>query len=152
MEVLMSSKDTLWESQKWQIMQNRLGYNDGEMRKFRDNPRNEDILSRVPELINKTIIAEVVDSHGCNSQHKVGDKFHFDSAGNLLTALSPKRICVYALSVITPQIFTATEFLYAGVDPNQMRFKRAACFDVGIACGGWGRVVLEIRVEDRKKN
>ncbi|NTW16499.1 MAG: TIGR04076 family protein [Syntrophaceae bacterium] len=148
----MSSKDTLWENQKWQIMQNRLGYNDEEMRKFRDNPRNEDILSRVPELINKTIIAEVVDSHGCNSQHKVGDKFYFDSAGNLLTALSPKRICVYALSVITLQIFAATEFLYAGVDPNQMRFKRAACFDVGIACGGWGRVVLEIRVEDRKKN
>jgi uncharacterized repeat protein (TIGR04076 family) len=152
MEVRMSSKDTLWENQKWQIMQNRLGYNDDEMRKFRDNPRNEDILSRVPELINKTIIAEVVDSHGCNSQHKVGDKFYFDSAGNLLTALSPKRICVYALSVITPQIFAATEFLYAGVDPNQMRFKRAACFDVGIACGGWGRVVIEIRVEDRKKN
>ena len=148
----MSSKDTLWENQKWQIMQNRLGYNDDEKRKFRDNPRNEDIISRVPELINKTIIAEVVDSHGCNSQHKVGDKFYFDSAGNLLTALSPKRICVYALSVITPQIFAATEFLYAGVDPNQMRFKRAACFDVGIACGGWGRVVIEIRVEDRKKN
>ena len=147
----MSSKDTLWENQKWQIMQNRLGYNDGEMKEFRDNPRNENILSKVPDLINKTIIAEVVDSHGCNSQHKVGDKFHFDSAGNLLTALSPKRICVYALSAVTLQIFAATEFLYAGVDPNQMRFKRAACFDVGIACGGWGRVVLEIRVEDRKK-
>jgi uncharacterized repeat protein (TIGR04076 family) len=98
------------------------------------------------------MIAEVVESHGCNSQHKIGDKIHFDSAGNLLTALCPKRICVYALSAITPQIFTATEFLYAGVDPNQMRFKRAACFDVGLECGGWGRVVLEIRVEDRKKN
>jgi hypothetical protein len=33
-----------------------------------------------------------------------------------------------------------------------MRFKRAACFDVGIECGGWGRVVMEIRVEDRKKD
>jgi len=151
MEVLMSSKDTLWENQKWQIMQNRLGYNDEEMKKFQKNPRNEDILSKVPGLVSKTIIAEVVESHGCNSQHKIGDKLHFDSAGNLLTALSPKRICVYALSAIMPQIFTATEFLYAGIDPNQMRFKRAACFDVGIECGGWGRVVLEIRVEDRKK-
>lgn len=147
----MSDKDSLWKNQKWQIMQNRLGYNDEEMKKFRDNPRNEDILSKVPELINKTIIAEVVDSHGCNSQHKVGDTFHFDSAGNLLTALNPKRICVYALSAVTLQIFTATEFLYAGVDPNQMRFKRAACFDVGVECGGWGRVVLEVRVEERKK-
>jgi len=147
----MGSKDTIWENQKWQIIQNRLGYNDEEMKKFRDNPRNEEILSKVPELMNKTIIAEVVESHGCNSQHKIGDKFYFDSAGNLLTALSPKRICIYALNAIVPQIFTATEFLYAGADPNEMRFKRAGCFDVGVACEGWGHIVMEIRVEDRKK-
>jgi hypothetical protein len=50
-----------------------------------------------------------------------------------------------------PQIFTATEFLYAGADPNEMRFKRAGCFDVGVACGGWGRIVPELKVEDRRK-
>lgn len=147
----MSSKDTIWENQKWQIMQNRLGYSNEEIKKFRENPRNEDILSKVPELMNKTIVAEVVESHGCNSQHKVGDKFHFDSAGNLLTALSPKRICIYALNAIVPQVFTATEFLYAGADPNEIRFKRSGCFDVGVACGGWGRIIMEIRVEERKK-
>ena len=147
----MSTGDKTWETQKWRMIQKRLGYTDEEMKIFRDNPRNEDILSMVPELMNKTIIAEVVDSHGCNSQHKVGDRFYFDSAGNLLTALSPKRICIYALSVIMPQIFTATEFLYAGADPNEMRFKRAGCFDVGVVCGGWGRIILELKVEDRKK-
>ncbi len=147
----MSSKDTIWENQKWQIMQNRLGYSDEEIKKFRENPRNEDILSKVPELMNKTIVAEVVESHGCNSQHKVGDKFYFDSAGNLLTAMSPKRICIYALNAIVPQVFTATEFLYAGADPNEIKFKRSGCFDVGVACGGWGRIVLEISVEERKK-
>jgi len=147
----MSSKDTIWENQKWQIMQNRLGYSNEEIKKFRENPRNEDILSKVPELMNKTIVAEVVESHGCNSQHKVGDKFNFDSAGNLLTALSPKRICIYALNAIVPQVFTATEFLYAGADPNEIRFKRSGCFDVGVACGGWGRIIMEIRVEERKK-
>lgn len=151
MEALMSSKDTIWENQKWQIMQNRLGYSDEEIKEFRENPRNEDILSKVPELMNKTIVAEVVESHGCNSQHKVGDRLYFDSAGNLLTALSPKRICIYALNAIVPQVFTATEFLYAGADPSEIRFKRSGCFDVGVACGGWGRIVLEIRTEDRKK-
>ena len=35
-------------------------------------------------------------------------------------------------------------------DPNEMLFKRAGCFDVGLQCGGWGRVVMEIGVEDRK--
>jgi hypothetical protein len=32
-----------------------------------------------------------------------------------------------------------------------MRFKRAARFDVGLECGGWGRIAMEISVEDRKK-
>jgi uncharacterized repeat protein (TIGR04076 family) len=147
----MSIDHTDWKTMKWEIIQKRLGYNDEEMKKFQENPRNEDILSKVPVIVNKTFIVEVVDSRGCNSQHKVGDKFHFDSAGNLLTKLCPTRICIYALSAITPQIFTAKEFLYAGIDPNEMRFKRAGCFDVGIECEGWGRVVMEIRVEDRKK-
>ncbi len=30
-----------------------------------------------------------------------------------------------------------------GVDPNEMRFKRAAFFDVGLECGGLGRIVME---------
>jgi hypothetical protein len=34
---------------------------------------------------------------------------------------------------------------------DQMRFKRAACFDVGLECGGWGRIVMEIRVEERNR-
>jgi uncharacterized repeat protein (TIGR04076 family) len=57
------------------------------MKKFRENPRNEAVLSKASELVKKTIIAEVIDSHGCNSQHSVGDKFYFDAAGNLLGTL-----------------------------------------------------------------
>jgi len=102
--------------------------------------------------MNKTIIAEVVESHGCNSQHKVGDKFIFDGAGNLITKLCPKRICIYALSSIAPFVFTSNELFYAGVDPNEMRFKRTGCFDVGVRCGGWGHIVMELRIEDRKKD
>ena len=115
------------------------------------NPRNGDVLSKAPELLTKTIIVEIVDSHGCNSQHRIGDKFYFDAAGNLLTERCPQRVCIYALQAITPQVFAANELFNAGIDPNEMRFKRAACFDVGLECGGWGRVVMEISVEDRKK-
>lgn len=147
----MSIRDVAWNTIKWKFIKKRLGYTDKEMKNFRENPRNEDVLSKAPELLKKTIIVEVIDSHGCNSQHGVGDKFYFDGAGNLLTKLCPKRICVYALHAITPQVFTANELLYAGVDANEMRFKRAACFDVGLECGGWGRIVMEIRVENRKK-
>jgi len=69
----------------WQFMKKHLGYNVEEMKKFRENTRNVDVLAKAPELTNKTIIVEVVESKGCNSQHKVGDKFIFDGAGNLLT-------------------------------------------------------------------
>ena len=36
------------------------------------------------------------------------------------------------------------------IDPNEMRLNRVGCFDVGVHCGGWGHVVLEVKIEDRK--
>ena len=147
----MGIRDTAWNVVKWKVMKTRLGYTDEEMKAFRENPRNEDVLSKASALLGKTIVLEVVDSHGCNSQHKVGDKFTFDGAGNLLTKRCPEKVCIYALNAATSMIFASNELFYAGVDPNEMRFRRAACFDVGVQCGGWGRIVLELSVKDRKK-
>lgn len=147
--VKMGLRNVAWNAVKWKFMKKRLGYSEDEINKFRENPKNKDILSKAPQLSKKMIIAEVIDSHGCNSQHKIGTKFYFDGSGNLLTDRSPAKICIYALNAITPQIFTAIELFFAGVDPNEMQFNRAACFDVGLECGGWGRIVLEIKVVDR---
>jgi uncharacterized repeat protein (TIGR04076 family) len=134
----------------WAPIQRHMDYTDEEMKLFKQNPRNVDVFEKAPALMNKTIVAEVIDSHGCNSQHKAGDKLYFDGAGNLITKMAPKRICVYALSAISKLIFASNELFYAGVDPNEMRFKRIGCFDVGVQCGGWGHIVLELKVEDRK--
>ncbi len=136
----------------WDFMQKHLGYSDEEMGAFKADPRNEDVISKGLGLMEKIIVLEVVESHGCNSNHKVGDKIYFDGAGNLLTERCPKRVCAYSLNSSLMMVFTATEMLYAGVDPNQIRFKRAGCFDVGLECGGWGRIVVELRVEDKKEN
>jgi uncharacterized repeat protein (TIGR04076 family) len=135
----------------WDFYQQHLGYSDEEMKKFKSNPRNADVISKAAAMMNKTIVFEVVDSHGCNSQHKVGDKFYFDGAGNLLTKLNPKRICFGALHAMPSLIYAAHEMFYAGIDPNDMRFKRVGCSDVGVNCGGWGHIVMEARIEDRKK-
>jgi uncharacterized repeat protein (TIGR04076 family) len=134
----------------WRFMQAHLGYSDEQMKKFRQNPRNAQVLAKGRELMNKTIVVKVVESKNCNSHHKVGDKFYFDGAGNLLTKKSPKRICIYALAQLPQLIFTANELVYAGVDPNEMRFKRVGCFDVGVDCGGWGHIAMEIQVEERQ--
>jgi uncharacterized repeat protein (TIGR04076 family) len=136
----------------WNFYQQHLGYSDEEMKKFRENPRNEDVISKAPVLMNKTIIVEVIDSHGCNSQHRIGDKFYFDGAGNVLTKLCPKRVCFGALYSMLPLIYAVQELFYADVDPNEMRFKRAGCVDVGVNCGGWGHIVMEVRIEDRKRD
>ena len=137
------------DERMWKIVQSHLGYSNEEMTRFKDNPRNEDVLSKSSVLRDKIIILEVVESHGCNSRHHVGDKFYFDGAGNLLTELCPKKVCGYSLNAALMMVFTANELLYAGLDPNQIRFKRAGCFDVGLECGCWGRIVLDLRVEDR---
>lgn len=146
----MGIREAAWKTVKWNVMKSHLGYTDEEMKAFRENPRNGDVLDKAPALLDKTIVLTVVASHGCNSQHKVGDKLYFDGAGNLLTRRGPKKVCIYALNAATGMIFASNELFYAGVDPNDMRFRRAACFDVGVQCGGWGRVVLELSVEDRK--
>jgi len=138
------------DERMWKIIQRHLGYSDAEMPRFKENRRNAEVLSKSAALRDKVIILEVVESHGCNSRHRVGDRFYFDGAGNLLTDRGPKKICGYSLNAALMLVFTANEMLYAGVDPNQIRFKRAGCFDVGLECGGWGRIVLELRVEDRE--
>ena len=147
----MGTRDTAWTAAKWKVMKSHLGYTDEEMKAFRENPRNEDVLDKAPGLLDKTIVLTVVASHGCNSGHKPGDKLYFDGAGNLLTHRCPAKVCIYALHAATAMIYAAGELFYAGVDPNEMRFRRAACIDVGVQCGGWGRVALELSVEDRTK-
>ena len=129
----------------------RLDYNDEELKLFLDNPKNIEILTKSLPLLNKTIVIEVIQSKGCNSQHKKGDKIYFDGSGNLLTKLSPKKICIYALSVLDSLINPALELMYVGANPNEMRFKRVGCTDIGLECGGWGRIVMELKVIERNK-
>jgi len=135
----------------WKLVQKHLGYTNEEMLIFRADPRNEDALTKTIPMLTKTFVAEVVESHGCDSGHKVGDKLYFDGRGiSLLTKLGPSRVCIFALHSIALAMPAVAELFYAGVDPNQMRFKRFGCPDVGIKCGGWGHIVMEISMEDRK--
>ena len=136
----------------WKMLQRHLGYSDEDMKIFRANPMNEDVLSKTAAMLNKTIVAEVIESHGCDSGHKAGDKFYFDGRGvSLLTRLGPSRVCIFALHSVALAMPALAELIYAGIDPNKMRFNRFGCVDVGVRCGGWGHIVLELSVEDRDK-
>jgi uncharacterized repeat protein (TIGR04076 family) len=136
----------------WKMVQEHLKYDDEEMEIFKANPRNEDVLSNTLIMLNRMIVAEVIESHGCDSGHKVGDRFYFDGRGvSLLAKLGPSKICIFALHSVALAMPAIAELTYAGIDPNQMRFKRFGCVDVGVRCGGWGHIVMEVKVEDRKR-
>jgi uncharacterized repeat protein (TIGR04076 family) len=136
----------------WKMVQEHLKYDDEEMEIFKANPRNEDVLSKTLIMLNRMIVAEVIESHGCDSGHKVGDRFYFDGRGvSLLAKLGPSKICIFALHAVALAMPAIAELTYAGIDPNQMRFKRFGCVDVGVRCGGWGHIVMEVKVEDRKR-
>ncbi len=138
------------DERAWKVVQKRLGYSDEEFAIFKNDPKNADILSKKSAFMNTTLIIEVVEaSAGCNSRHKAGDTLYFDAAGNLLVNRCTKNICVHILSAAATLIYAANELMYAGVDPNDMRFNRASCIDVGLACGGWGRVVIKLRAEEK---
>lgn len=133
----------------WKIIQKRLGYTDEEMEEFKKNPRNTEVLSKGETLAKIRFRISVVDAHGCNSRHEKGDVFYLDGHGNLLKASNPDKICIFALSSLSTLVFTAHELIYAGKDPNQMRFNRVNCADVGLNCGGWGRIVLQLDMEEK---
>ncbi|MCB9488611.1 MAG: hypothetical protein H6684_07770 [Deltaproteobacteria bacterium] len=135
--------------QVWDMIQMHLGYNDEEMRMFRDNPRNAKVLATAAKMFDKTIIFEVVASGGCNSQHKVGTRFYFSADGNLLASMAPKKTCVHAMHACAGIINSMHELWYAGVDPNETSFKRGGCPDVGVCNGGWGHIVVEGRIVDK---
>ena len=128
---------------------NMLEFTDEEMKVLMENPTNKQIISKAPDLMKKSIIVEVVKSHGCASRHRVGDKFYFTGDGNLLSKLCPSRICMSALNAAGDLVRGAVTLMWAGQDPNKMLFKLAGCSDVGLECGGWGNIAMEISVVDR---
>jgi hypothetical protein len=90
------------------------------------------------------MIAHTRLNDGNRKNLRRGDTLCFDGAGNLITKRSPRRICIYALQAAAGLVFAAGELLIAGVDPNEMRFRRTGCFDASVKCGGWGWIILEL--------
>ena len=69
-----------------------MGYSDDEVQLFLSNPSLARVAAKAPELIKRTIIAEVADSHGCLAQHHKGDQIYFNGFGHLLHKKNEKRV------------------------------------------------------------
>jgi uncharacterized repeat protein (TIGR04076 family) len=130
-------------------MQQRLGYNDEELEIFRNNPRNIKIMQRSGDLLSKTVVFEVIESHGCNIEHKTGDRFFFSAEGYMLAHKGPKKVCPFIVPAMARLLYVIQERIYEGLDPLPY-FNRAHCEDTGLRCGGWGQILIETKIMDRK--
>lgn len=131
----------------WESFQQAMGYSNAEIEEFKKDPKKVKVVGKLPELNSKKIVAEVTHARGCAAGHKVGDKFIMNAAGFLLTKVNPENICIYALSSLAMFPAIVTDRISEGLDPNGMIYDRVGCVDVGLECGGWGKVVMKVYVE-----
>ena len=125
----------------------RVGYTDEEVEQFAEGDPRLRLIERLGQVAARySIVAEVVKSCNCNSGYRVGDRFVLDVAGNFISELCPKRLCVYLLSQLSVPVALINERLSEGLDPNLFHFmKQVRCPDVGVECAGYGEVRLEIK-------
>jgi hypothetical protein len=131
------------------IIKKRLALEGEELAAVLENPKFQRLFENVAKGSRYHLVAHVVASKGCHSGHGVGQRIVFDSAGNLLTRESPKRVCTFLMPNLTVLINAFFENLMNGRDPNEVMFNRTGCFDVGPMCGGWGHVQVEMRAEEK---
>jgi len=130
----------------------RVGYNEEEMTKLAEGQhrlRHIRALSKASQTY--TIQVEVVDSKHCNTGYRVGDKFILDVDGNLISKLSPKRLCVYLVSQMIIPVALINERLSEGLEPNNFHFMQyLRCPDVGVQYLGYGEVKARVTIVSRK--
>lgn len=129
------------------IIRKRLGLEEQDWATIEGNPKFQSLFRNAIEASRYRLVAEVIESKGCHSGHRVGQKLIFDDSGNLLTKENPDRICCFLMPNLTVLINAFFENLMNGRDPNEVMFNTTGCFDTGPACGGWGHVVLRMRAE-----
>lgn len=130
-----------------EMFKGMLGYSDEEFAEWKAEPRNLRLVEKMPEFAKYRVVVEVLKSHGCVMGHRVGDKFYFSANGALLCHDGPPHICAGALAPLMTHAWRVVDKIGAGLDPTKFTFNRVRCIDVGLDNGGWGELLMEVRVE-----
>ncbi len=130
----------------WQTFQEITSYSDEDLARFKANPTFMQMM-KTPTFRTHRIVIEVIQSHGCVCGHKVGQRLVLTGNGALISAECPPIMCVGFVSQFNVTVAALFERFAAGLDPNGLCADTIGCIDVGLDCGGWGRVVARVRVE-----
>lgn len=137
--------------ERWKRLQKYLGYNEKELAILRSTPKYVKMVEQTPQFTTHKIIAEVIKSHGCHSQLKVGDKIVMNGNGQLIRDECPEKMCIWALAPLAGIVNAVFERFVEQLDPNGLVFNIVSCQDVGVECGGWGQILMKVRIEEPKE-
>jgi len=134
----------------WKKFQKTMNYSDKELSNFRDDPRRATAAPKIfsREITGKSLVIEVVSSHGCSARMKAGDRLVFKALG----VMDPEKSspwCAHAMGEIAGFANMAQDRLVSGLDPNGMVYNHFSCMDVGAKCG-WGQVIMKVYVIDER--
>ena len=128
-------------------VKDRVGYTDEQFEIFKKHAFPHKILQNkaIEDVLRTNVVFEVVESRNCNIQHKVGDKFYFNAEGYMITHKCPDKICPFIMPVMTRVMWLVMERCYEGLDPRPT-FYFGDCDDVGVECGGMGKIRIETKI------
>ncbi len=129
------------------FIKDMLGYTDEQWETWKSFPQNHKIAENIFEVVKYKIVAEVTSSYGCGAGHKVGDRIVYGGNGTLLCKENPDQVCFGLMAPINPIVGSVMDKICLGEDPTTMAFNTVHCQDAGVDHGGWGEVVVEVKVE-----
>jgi len=136
------------ENFDWEAFKKHMQYTDEELKAIKNNPIKVKWLKKVcsPEMQNKYLIAEVVESHGCLAGLRPGDRIFFKG----LTVLDPELSDPWCPYIANVYWFTygARNLFVQGLDPDSFYVRHSGCLDVGPQ-NGLGRVIYKVFVVDK---
>ena len=127
----------------WVKFQQNMGYSDQEMAEFKADPRRRRAAETLVEANRKTVVAEVVASHGCAAGFKCGDTIEVSVAG----VVKSTNVCLFALAPMTIHAAMAFDRVMEGLDPDGMWFNHFSCQDACFCNGSWGQVNFKVTVK-----
>lgn len=125
-----------------------LGYNDQQWELWRSNPHNIKVAEALIKAQKYTVMAEVVKSCNCGAGHKEGDRFIFTGAGSYVRKEPEGPVCLGALGPLIPMVNTEIiNTIIIGGNPENVVWDVVHCSDVGVENGGWGEILMKVRIE-----
>lgn len=74
----------------WKMFQQYFGYTDKEMKLFRNNPRNRDVLSKSPALMNKLSLPRLWSRTGATASTRLATSSILTEQATCLQSSTPK--------------------------------------------------------------